>query len=202
MSDKKLCGVLSFHFLPFIFYMFNLNSINKSWTLFLDRDGVINREIKDDYVRNAEQFIFYHGVLEAMQILNERFGVIVLVTNQRGIGRGLMTVDDLNNITAKMNTEIIAGGGRIDSVFYCTDVDSASQNRKPNIGMAKQAQEKYQQINFSESIMVGNKLSDMQFGRNAGMATVFIASTNPEVVYPHTLIDARFDSLLTFAKAL
>lgn len=182
--------------------MLKLELINKSWSLFLDRDGVLNHEIKDDYVRNTEQFIFYDGVLQAMQILNERFGVIVLVTNQRGIGRGLMTIEDLDNITKKMAGEINIAGGRIDRVYYCTDVDSTSPNRKPNAGMAHQAKSDYPEINFNKSIMIGNKLSDMQFGRNAGMQTVFIASTNPDVAFPHELIDARFNSLYDFAKAL
>ena len=81
-------------------------------------------------------------------------------------------------------------------------LDNSSPNRKPNPGMALQAQEDFPQIDFSKSIMVGNKLTDMQFARNAGMHSVFIASTNPDISFPHNLIDARFNSLLEFANAI
>jgi histidinol phosphatase-like enzyme len=68
--------------------------------------------------------------------------------------------------------------------------------------MAFQAKEHFPSIDFSKSIIVGNKPSDMKFGRNAGIHTVFVATTNPEVEYPNPLIDLRFDNLLAFAQAL
>ena len=64
-----------------------MNNIDTSWTLFLDRDGVINHEKKASYIFNWEEFNFYDGVKEAMNILNNRFNSIVMVTNQKGIGR-------------------------------------------------------------------------------------------------------------------
>jgi histidinol phosphatase-like enzyme len=74
--------------------------------------------------------------------------------------------------------------------------------RKPNPGMAFQAKRDFPEIDFSKTIMVGNKLSDMLFGRAAGMFTVFVATTNPETSFPHPDIDLRFESLLHFANAL
>jgi histidinol phosphatase-like enzyme len=68
--------------------------------------------------------------------------------------------------------------------------------------MAQQAKALFPQIDFSKSIMIGNKLSDMQFGKNAGMYTVFVATTNPETPFPHKLIDARFNSLFDFAHSI
>ncbi len=177
-------------------------TIDNSWTLFLDRDGVLNHEINGDYVRTPEQFVFYDGVLKAMEIFKKKFKTIVIVTNQRGIGKGLMTENDLSSIHKKMLNEIETAGGKIDSIFYCTDVETESPNRKPNPGMALQAKEKFKYIDFEKSIMVGNKLSDMKFGRNAGMQTVFIASTNPDTEFPNALIDARFGSLYDFALAI
>ena len=79
-----------------------LKTIDKTWTLFLDRDGVINHEKKDDYIHNWEEFEFYDGVKQAMKIYNETFGRIILVTNQRGIARGLTKLEDLENIHKKM----------------------------------------------------------------------------------------------------
>ena len=182
--------------------MLNLSDIDKSWTLFLDRDGVINEEKKDDYIRNRNEFIFYETVKEAMKTLADIFGVIVMVTNQKGIGKGLMTVADLDDIHDYMLESIQQQGGRIDKVFFCPDLDDASLNRKPNHGMAQQAKALFPQIDFSRSIMVGNKLSDMQFGKNAGMFTVFVATTNPEIPFPHELIDARYNNLLEFAHSI
>ncbi|MGN6534085.1 MAG: D-glycero-alpha-D-manno-heptose-1,7-bisphosphate 7-phosphatase [Ginsengibacter sp.] len=182
--------------------MVNLKSINKTWTLFLDRDGVINHEKKADYILNRDEFVFYDHVPESLKILSEIFGIIVIVTNQKGIGKKLMTIEDLDDIHAYMLGEIEKFGGRIDEIYYCSDLEDTSPNRKPNVGMAYQAQTHFNEIDFSKSLIAGNKLSDMQFGRNAGISTVFIATTNPETEFPHELIDFRFNSLYEFAKEL
>jgi len=177
----------------------NFTTIDKSWTLFLDRDGVINGEKKDEYVLHLEEFIFFDGVLQALRILNDVFGLIIIITNQKGVGKGLMTLDDLNAIHEHMMQEIKIHNGRIDNIYYCTDLDDNSPNRKPQTGMGLQAQKDFPQIDFRKSIMAGNKLTDMQFGRALGSKTVFIATTDPETPFPHPLIDTRFNSLLEFA---
>jgi D-glycero-D-manno-heptose 1,7-bisphosphate phosphatase len=176
--------------------------IDKSWTLFLDRDGVINNEIKDSYVLQWDMFQFADGVLEALPILAAKFGHIVIVTNQRCIGRGLLTVDGLNAIHETMVKEITAKGGRIDKIYFCPDVDSNSPCRKPQNGMAMQAKADFPDIDFSRSMMVGNTLGDMNFGKNLGMSTVFIPSTQPHHPVPHPLMDHRYDSLLDFSRII
>jgi D-glycero-alpha-D-manno-heptose 1-phosphate guanylyltransferase len=181
--------------------IFDLKNVNNSWTLFLDRDGVINHEKKNDYIRNREELIFYDGVKEAMKIFAEKFRKIFVVSNQRGVGKQLMTEDDLNSIHSFLRTEISASGGRIDEIYYCTAVDSKDPNRKPNPGMAYQAKNDFPQTDLSKSIIVGNKPSDMLFGRNAGMYTVYLATTHPETAFPHPDIDLRFNSLVEFAKS-
>jgi len=125
-----------------------------------------------------------------------------MVTNQKGVGKKLMTLDDLYNIHTNMLNEIMQEGGTINNIYFCTDLENDSPNRKPNPGMAFQAKKDFPEIDFSKSIMVGNKLSDMNFGRNAGIATVFVATTDPETPFPHPSIDFRFSNLLSFAKAL
>ena len=182
--------------------MLNLKNIDTSWTLFLDRDGVVNIEKKDEYVLNTSEFVFLDGAQRAIQILSGIFGLILIASNQRGVAKQLMTLEDLHNVHDYMLEEITKHQGRIDNIYFCTDLDNASPNRKPNPGMALQAQKNFPQIDFSKSIMVGNKLTDMQFARNAGMHSVFIASTNPEIAFPHELIDARFNSLIEFAHAI
>ena len=180
----------------------DLNTIDKSWTLFLDRDGVINEDKIGSYIFNADEFVFMQGAPELFKKLTELFRHIIVVTNQRGVGKELMTVDDLSAIHSKMNKAIEEVGGRIDGIYYATSLDNNDLLRKPNPGMAFQAKSDFPDINLSKSILVGNKLSDMQMGKNAGMYTVFVATTNPETPFPHPDIDYRFASLADFVKAL
>lgn len=182
--------------------LLSLSNIDKSWTLFLDRDGVINHEKKEDYILDTEEFQFYDGVKEAIAQFSQRFGKIIIVTNQRGIGKGLMTEKDLAGIHQYMVDEIEKAGGRINDILYCTSLDNKHPDRKPNPGMAYHAQHRHAGTDLSRALIAGNKPSDMLFGKNAGLYSVFIASTNPEIPFPHPDIDARFDSLAAFAKAL
>ena len=184
--------------------MIDLTAIDKTWTLFLDRDGVINEEsvTKYEYILSWEEFRFMKGAKEAIKIFTEKFGLIVIATNQRCIGLGLLTDEGLKVILNNMAKEVANEGGKIDGFYYAPDQDRESINRKPQIGMALQAKADFPQIDFSKSIMVGNRVSDMAFGKNAGMKTVFVATTDPEVSNPHPLIDLRFDDLIGFAKAL
>ena len=137
-----------------------------------------------------------------MKIFPKKFKTIIIITNQRGIGKGLMTEDDLTGIHEHMLSEIQSNGGRIDKIYYCISTEKTDFNRKPNPGMALLAKRDFPGIDFSKSIMVGNKLTDMLFGRNAGIFTVFTATTNPDIAFPHPDIDLRFNNLLEFAKAL
>ena len=180
----------------------DLNKVDKTWTLFLDRDGVINDEIVGTYVLNWEGFNFSPGVLQAMKILSDKVGTIVVISNQRGVGKGLMTEEDLTNIHQNLIAEVTAAGGRIDHFFYCTEKENTCFNRKPNPGMALQAAARFPEIDLSRTIMVGNKPSDMRFGRAAGVYTVFVTTTNPHEPFPHPDVDLRFDNLLAFAQAL
>jgi D-glycero-alpha-D-manno-heptose 1-phosphate guanylyltransferase len=180
----------------------SLQNIDPSWTLFLDRDGVINEELHMTYVLDWSQFKFSAGVLPAMERLAKRFGKIVVVSNQRGIGKGLMTPNDIATIHENMVREVKAAGGRIDAIYYSTDTNDDSFHRKPNPGMALQAREEFPSINLRQSVMVGNKLSDMQFGRAAGMYTVFVTSTDKAPGPPYPRPDLEVPSLSAFASAL
>jgi histidinol-phosphate phosphatase family protein len=180
----------------------NLN-ISKDWTLFIDRDGVINKRLVDDYVKSWDEFEFLDGVLDAIKKFSETFGKIVVVTNQQGIGRKLMKEDTLIDIHQKMTEEIATAGGRIDRVYFCPDLkDSGSFNRKPQIGMGLKARKDFPGINFKKSIIAGDSKSDMQFGKRLKMKTVLIgddfsiASRNPK------LVDYHYDGLIDFANQL
>lgn len=177
-------------------------NIDATWTLFLDRDGVINKEIRDGYVLNWEMFRFEEGVLAALPLLAGKFGHIVMVTNQRCIGKGLLTEEGLRDIHTRMLEAVTAQGGRIDKIYFCPDLDNNSPCRKPNEGMALQAKTDFPDIDFSKSVMVGNTLSDMKFGKDKGMTTVFIPSTKPELPFPHPLMDYRCKGLLEFSSLI
>ena len=169
----------------------NLN-INKNWTLFLDRDGVINKKIDNDYVKQWIEFEFIEGVLDALKFLNTVFGSIIVVTNQQGIGKKLYRKEDLELIHKNMLYEIAYHGGKIDKVYFSPYLKSENHPfRKPGIGMALKAKEDISTINFKESIMVGDSMSDMEFGRNAGMKTIYIS----EEITENDKIDFNFKSL-------
>ncbi len=181
--------------------MKNLKKIDSSWTLFIDRDGVINDEKHDDYIHTWNEFKFYKGVKEAFEIFNKKLGVIVIITNQRGVAKGVTKIKDLHLIHKNMKEEIEAAGGRIDNIYVCTELES--ENRKPNPGMGLQAIKDFPEIDLSKSLMIGNTLSDMKFGRNLGIAiNIFLPTTRKEVPLDHEDIDLVFENLISVAKAL
>lgn len=178
-------------------------SIDTSWTLFLDRDGVINRRLPGDYVKTPDEFELLPGVGEAMQIFSKLFGKIIVVSNQQGIGKGLMSAAELEKVNNKMLDLIKSAGGRLDTVFYAPMLASEKHiMRKPRIGMGLAARKKFPEIRFRKSIMAGDSLSDMQFGRCLGMTTILIAETNKIAVRVPRLVDYYFNSLLSLAKFL
>jgi len=169
-------------------------------TLFLDRDGVINKHLLGDYVKTIDEMEFLPQSLEALKILAPFFKHIIIVSNQRGVGKGVMSLNDLDIIHTFMQQKIDAIGGRIDKIYCCTDLDENSPNRKPNIGMAIQAKTDFPDIVFKQSIMVGDSLFDMLFARNAGMYAILInkeeKGINPEY------FDEQYADLYSFAKKI
>ena len=177
--------------------------IDHSWTLFLDRDGVINRRIVDEYVRKLEEFEFLPGVLDALKILSNVFPRIIIVSNQQGVGKGFMTDQQVINLHEMMIKIINDAGGRIDKVYYCSAIqESNSFHRKPNIGMALSARKDFPGINFKKSIMVGDSLSDMIFGKSVKMKTVFLSDEVSSIIKQYKLIDFLYPDLISFANDL
>ena len=175
--------------------MIDINRVDRTWTLFLDRDGVINHEEVGSYITRWEDFRFYGGVLDALRIFAGKFGRIFIVTNQRGVSKGLMTVQDLKDIHCHMLGMIEAHGGRIDKIYYCIDMESESPDRKPNPGMGLQAKKDFPEIDFKRSLMIGNTINDMIFGKKLGAYTLFITSNRPAPGLPDATTDAVFPSL-------
>ena len=175
--------------------------IDTSWTLFLDRDGVINQRLPGAYVKSQAEFRFCENTLLALQKLAPLFGRIVVVTNQQGIGKGLMTEADLEVVHQFMLENIDAAGGRIDAIYFCPDLAAAnSPDRKPQPGMAYQAQANFPEIDFSRSIIVGDSASDMKLGKTLGMKTIFITDDPEETEKVADWdLDERLESLWAFA---
>lgn len=152
--------------------------IDSTWTLFLDRDGVINKNIDGGYVLDWEQFEFLPGVLETLPKLAKLFPRIIVVTNQQCIAKGLLTEEGLQEIHQNMMNMVELNGGRIDAVYYAPDMAAPNNNlRKPRNGMAFLARNDFPEIDFSKSVMVGDKVSDMEFGKSTGMITVYLSAT-------------------------
>jgi histidinol-phosphate phosphatase family protein len=176
--------------------------IDKTWTLFLDRDGVINERLVDDYVKTPDQFKFIQGSDKAIVLFSEMFHRIVVVTNQQGIGKGLMTHAELDLVHEQLFSELARLGGRIDKIYVSPHLHSARHfTRKPSVGMAIQAKKDFKEISFRRSIMAGDSISDMLFGKRLGMKTVFIGSPD-ELRDKSRLVDFCFPDLYTFALSL
>ena len=141
--------------------------------LFLDRDGILNKHLPGDYVRNWNMWEWLPGVLDAMPVFAKHYKRIFIVSNQQGVGKGLMTQANLDDVHRHMLSDIEKAGGRIDKVYVCTDLDSAhSPNRKPEIGMALQAQHDFPEVDFHRSVMVGDSKSDELFAQRSRMRFV------------------------------
>lgn len=178
-------------------------SFDAQWTLFLDRDGVINHRIVGGYVKHWNEFHFLEGTLEAIKVLSGIFGKTFVVSNQQGIGKGLMNLEHVEDIHRRMLAEIEQNGGKVDQVFFSPHLQEANHlDRKPNIGMALKAQELFPQINFKKSVMVGDSTSDMEFGRNAGMVNVFIQPREDQGEIDDKWYDFKYASLSDFAQSL
>jgi histidinol-phosphate phosphatase family protein len=171
--------------------------IDKTWTLFLDRDGVINQKRDNDYVKNWAEFLFVKGSLNAISNLSKLFGRIIIVTNQRGVGKGLMKETDLITIHENMIKEIVLNNGKVDQIYFCTEVSEFSFFRKPNSGMGLKAKLDFPDIDFSKSIIVGDSESDIIFGQKLGMKKVLIGTSVGSLD-----LDGLYTSLFDFSNDL
>lgn len=158
-------------------------SFDNNWTIFLDRDGVINERIPDSYVKNREELRFLPGAIDAIKKLSGHFQRIIIVTNQQGIGKGILTQEQADEVNTFMVSEIEKHGGRIDKIYVCPDLAKTDPNcRKPDTRMAMLAQQDFPEIDFHRSIMIGDSISDMLFGMNLGMKTILITTKEEEKV--------------------
>lgn len=147
-------------------------------TLLLDRDGVINKLRPNDYVKCWEEFEFLPGVFEALSKWNKHFKYIFIVTNQRGVGKGVMSEQELLDIHQRMCEEIVAHEGRIDKVYYCTALTEEDKRRKPGNGMFLDIMRDYPKITKENCLMIGDSDSDMKFAENCGVRGIRVLGSH------------------------
>ncbi|MFT6244657.1 MAG: histidinol-phosphate phosphatase family protein [Salibacteraceae bacterium] len=173
--------------------------IDATWTLFLDRDGVINERVFGGYVTKVGEFKFLPGVESAIAGLTKKFNRLIVVTNQQGIGKGLMTERNVLEIHSYMCDRIHLEGGKIDKCYFAPNLKGAEDDlRKPNPEMANMAKMEFSEIEFKRSVMIGDTDSDILFGKNVGMYTVRIKTEEPIGVEA----DLTVDSLNEFLKRI
>lgn len=153
-------------------------AIDSSWTLFLDRDGVINKRILNGYVLSKADFKFLWGSKKAIAHFSKRFHRICVVTNQQGISKNLMSERNLDEIHRYMLNEVAKAHGKIDRCYYAPEAKGTPNGlRKPAPAMGLLAKREFPEIDFQKSIMVGDTDSDIAFGKNLGMKTVRIKTS-------------------------
>jgi D-glycero-D-manno-heptose 1,7-bisphosphate phosphatase len=176
-------------------------------TIFLDRDGVLNRKMPEGrYVTSTSEFHPLPGVPHAIARFNRAGLRVIVVSNQRGIALGLYTAEDVRLIHESFQRDLAQQKARVDAFYFCPHDKNECDCRKPLPGLFEQAQAEFPGIAGESSVMIGDSWSDIEFGRRLGMKTVFIEG-DPEFQKPgaesaRDLADLRLASLGEAADAL
>jgi D-glycero-D-manno-heptose 1,7-bisphosphate phosphatase len=163
--------------------------------VFLDRDGVINED-RDDYVKSWKEFIWIKGAKKAIKELNEANLLVIVVTNQSPVGRGIISSDVVKSIHEKIQGELKEMGAWIDAFYYCPALpEEGSPFRKPQPGMILQAQKEHH-IELGNSYVIGDSISDIDAGLKTGCKTILVltgkgkvqlANMSAHAVKPHII---------------
>jgi D-glycero-D-manno-heptose 1,7-bisphosphate phosphatase len=144
--------------------------------IFLDRDGVINRRIEDGYVAHLSEFTFLPDALAGLRALARLSRPIVVVSNQAGVAKGIVSTRALEQMTTWFVDEIVAAGGRVDAVYYCPHVPAAEcACRKPKPGLLLHAASDFG-IDLGRSVTIGDSLSDVEAAIAAGTRAMLISA--------------------------
>ena len=162
-------------------------------TIFLDRDGVINKEV--NYLFKIEDFHFIDGIFEACYIFNKLGYEIIIITNQSGISRGFYNESDFNILTKWMVSEFERHNVKILDIFYCPhSIDSKCGCRKPKPGMFFKAKEKHS-INMQNSWMIGDKEADIDAARSSGINNTILVRSGHKIDESKTNAKFILDSI-------
>jgi histidinol-phosphate phosphatase family protein len=143
--------------------------------VFLDRDGVVNKKARSPgYIKDWHEFIFLSGVSDAIRRLNEEGFVVVIVSNQRAVAKGIISERTLKDMHAKMISQLCRNGAKIDAIYYCPhDIEDNCQCRKPKPGMLIEAARALS-LDLGKSWMIGDKKTDIEAGKKAGCSTILL----------------------------
>ncbi len=176
--------------------------------VFLDRDGTLNPD-KKGYIASPSDFELYPFSAKAVKIFTELGFLVFVVTNQSGIARGYYTEEDLQSIHSKMLTQLCDGGAKVEEVLHCphhpegvvSGLSKACGCRKPGNLLFRQLQKKYP-IKARASFMIGDKPSDIGFGKNSGLQTILVRTGVGEETFQQNLASPDFvvDDLLAAAR--
>jgi D-glycero-D-manno-heptose 1,7-bisphosphate phosphatase len=186
-------------------------------TVFLDRDGVLNKKAPEgEYVARWEDFQVLEGVVEALARLHRAGLRTIVVTNQRGIALGRYALAEVEAIHGQFEQLLAAGGARVDAIFVCPHDRGECNCRKPLPGLFEQAAVQFPGISAATSVMVGDSLVDIEFGKRLGMRTILVNATEigggpeksaaenraPDAEKAGELADLRCSSLLEAVTAI
>jgi D-glycero-D-manno-heptose 1,7-bisphosphate phosphatase len=176
-------------------------------TVFLDRDGVMNEKMPEgEYVESCDELRVLAGVPEAIGRLNRAGLRVLVVSNQRGVALGLYTVADVDAIHASFQSMLETAGAHVDGFYFCPHDRDECNCRKPLPGMFETAVADFPAITADTSAMIGDSLSDIEFGKRLGMLTVFIdgdpGRQQPGAETAGAMADLRFGSLVEAVEHL
>jgi len=172
--------------------------ITEDWTLFLDRDGVINVMIEGEYIHDVDRLEIRRDFWNAAPLLFSKFSRKILVTNQQGVDKGLCTQAQVDVVHGYMQSLMKQHGLSLDAIYCCPHLQGSGCGcRKPDIGMALMAKRDFPEIDLSKSVMIGDKLSDVQFAKNCGMVSVLLKEegipTHEEKEYADYIVTSLVD---------
>lgn len=176
----------------------SLASQEKNRAVFFDRDGVINERIYGGYVRNWSEFHFLEDVGKVLQEVKRLGYKAIIITNQRGVGKGLMTEGDLHAIHDQLQEFVQENfETTFDDILFCADLEDNSPRRKPSPAMLQEAAEKWN-IDLSNSWMVGDSSSDIEAGKRAGTHTAYLVTKHTKEIPPAEKVLHSITELLAF----
>lgn len=144
--------------------------------VFLDRDGVINEKPPPhEYVRNWSEFHFLPNIVDWIRLFNALDYIVIVISNQRGIARGIMPAHDVEDIHRKMTSELARNGALLHDIFYCPHEDGTCNCRKPLPGLVIEAQKKWD-IDLTDSLLIGDSDADAELASNCGVRFLRVAN--------------------------
>lgn len=144
--------------------------------VFLDRDGVINRDRGSEYIDHWEKFRFIPGSLKALKLLKEKGYKVIVISNQGGVAKGFYSLKDLTFLTRRMKEAVKAAGGRLNAVYYCThQKENRCSCRKPKTALFRRARQRFG-IPFKKTFVVGDSVRDIIAGKKLRCKTILVLS--------------------------